>query len=147
MGINESRFSIMAVYRGQGASTYDIGEAPPFVNWTIVKGDTASFLVYLTDDARQPLTISDWTIEAEFKRPTTPVDPQIITDSATILFTINPTQDLADEDGEFKVNLTAAQTAQLRTNDIFDIELRLPQNTLVWTVAQGKITLLEDVTN
>ena len=137
----------MAVFRGQGASTYDIGEAPPFVNWTIVKGDTASFLVYLTDDARQPLTISDWTIEAEFKRPTTPVDPQIITDSATILFTINPTQDLADEDGEFKVNLTAAQTAQLRTNDIFDIELRLPQNTLVWTVAQGKITLLEDVTN
>jgi len=137
----------MAVYRGQGASTYDIGEAPPFVNWTIVKGDTASFLVYLTDDARQPLTISDWTIEAEFKRPTTPVDPQIITDSATILFTINPTQDLADEDGEFKVNLTAAQTAQLRTNDIFDIELRLPQNTLVWTVALGKITLLEDVTN
>jgi len=137
----------MAIYRGQGASTYDIGEAPPFVNWTIVKGDTASFLVYLTDDARQPLTISDWTIEAEFKRPTTPVDPQIITDSATILFTINPTQDLADEDGEFKVNLTAAQTAQLRTNDIFDIELRLPQNTLVWTVAQGKITLLEDVTN
>jgi hypothetical protein len=147
MGINESRFSIMAVFRGQGASTYDIGEAPPFVNWTIVKGDTASFMVYLTDDARQPLTIPDWTIEAEFKRPTTIVDPQIITDSATILFTINPAQDLDDEDGEFKVNLTAAQTAQLRTNDIFDIELRLPQNTLVWTVAQGKITLLEDVTN
>jgi hypothetical protein len=137
----------MAIYRGQGASTYDIGEAPPFVNWTIVKGDTASFMVYLTDDTRQPLNISDWTIEAEFKRPTTPVDPQIITDSATILFTINPTQDLDDEDGEFKVNLTAAQTAQLRTSDIFDIELRLPQNTLVWTVAQGKITLLEDVTN
>jgi hypothetical protein len=137
----------MAVYRGQGASTYDIGEAPPFVNWTIVKGDTASFMVYLTDDTRQPLTISDWTIEAEFKRPTTPVDPQIITDSATLLFTINPSQDLDDEDGEFKVNLTAAQTAELRTNDIFDIELRLPQNTLVWTVAQGKITLLEDVTN
>jgi hypothetical protein len=137
----------MAVFRGQGASTYDIGEAPPFVNWTIVKGDTASFMVYLTDDTRQPLTISDWTIEAEFKRPTTPVDPQIITDSATLLFTINPSQDLDDEDGEFKVNLTAAQTAELRTNDIFDIELRLPQNTLVWTVAQGKITLLEDVTN
>jgi hypothetical protein len=147
MGINESRFSIMAIYRGQGASTYDIGEAPPFLNWTIVKGDTASFKVYLTDDTRQPLRIPDWTIEAEFKRPTAPVDPQIITDSATILFTINPAQDLDDEDGEFKVNLTAAQTAQLRTNDIFDIELRLPQNTLVWTVAQGKIILLEDVTN
>jgi len=137
----------MATLRGQGASTYDIGEAPPFVNWTIVKGDTASFLVYLTDDTKQPLNIPDWTIEAEFKRPTTIVDPQIITDTATIIFTINPAQDPDDEDGEFKVNLTAAQTTQLRTDDIFDIELRLPQNTLVWTVAQGKITLLEDVTN
>jgi hypothetical protein len=137
----------MATYRGQGASTYDIGEAPPFVNWTIVKGDTASFMVYLTDDTQQPLNIPDWTIEAEFKRPTTIVDPQIITDTATILFTVNPAQDQDDEDGEFKINLTAAQTAQLRTDDIFDIELHLPQNTLVWTVAQGKITLLEDVTN
>jgi len=137
----------MATYRGQGASTYDIGEKPPFVNWTIVKGDTASFMVYLTDDSKQPLVIDDWDIEVEFKRPTTPVDPQIITDAATLIFTIFPEQDLEDLDGEFKVKLTAAQTTLLRTNDIFDIELRLPQNTLVWTVAQGKITLLEDVTN
>ena len=137
----------MATYRGQGASTYDIGEKPPFVNWTIVKGDTASFRVYLTDDAKEPLNIPDWDIEVEFKRPTTPVEPQIITDTATLVFSITPEQDLEDEDGEFKVNLSAAQTAQLRTNDIFDIELRLPQNTLVWTVAQGKIILLEDVTN
>jgi hypothetical protein len=137
----------MATYRGQGASTYDIGEKPPFINWTIVKGDTASFMVYVTDDDKQPLNIPDWTIEVEFKRPTTPVEPQIITDTATLIFTITPEQDLDDADGEFKVNLTAAQTALLRTNDIFDIELRLPQDTLVWTVAQGKITLLEDVTN
>lgn len=137
----------MATYRGQGASTYDIGEKPPFVNWTIVKGDTASFKVYLTDDAKLPLDIPSWDIEVEFKRPTNPVNPQIITDAATLIFTIFPEQDLEDLDGEFKVNLTAAQTAQLRTNDIFDIEIRLPQNTLVWTVAQGKITLLEDVTN
>jgi hypothetical protein len=137
----------MATYRGQGASTYDIGEKPPFINWTIVKGDTASFMVYVTDDAKQPLNIPDWTIEVEFKRPTTPVEPQIITDTATLIFTITPEQDLDDADGEFKVNLTAAQTALLRTNDIFDIELRLPQDTLVWTVAQGKISLLEDVTN
>jgi hypothetical protein len=137
----------MATYRGQGASNYDIGEAPPFINWTIVKGDTASFSVYVTDDAKEPLTIDDWDIEVEFKRPTTPVEPQIITDTSTLIFSITPEQDLEDEDGEFKVNLTAEQTAQLRTNDIFDIELRLPQNTLVWTVAQGKIILLEDVTN
>ena len=137
----------MATYRGQGASTYDIGEKPPFINWTIVKGDTASFKVYLTDDDKQPLEISDWTIDAEFKRPTTTVEPQIITDTATLIFTLAPEQDVDDADGEFKINLTAAQTTLLRTNDIFDIELRLPQNALVWTVAQGKITLLEDVTN
>jgi hypothetical protein len=137
----------MATYRGQGASTYNIGEAPPFINWTIVKGDTASFKVYLTDDAKQPLEIPNWDIEVEFKRPTTPVEPQTITDVATLLFTITPEQDLEDLYGEFKVNLTAAQTTLLRTNDIFDIEISLPQNTLVWTVAQGKITLLEDVTN
>ena len=136
----------MATYRGQ-SSTYDIGEKPPFVNWTIVKGDTASFKVYLTDDSKEHLTIDDWDIEVEFKRPTTPVDPQIITDTASLIFTITPEQDLDDADGEFKVNITAAQSAELRTNDIFDIELRLPQNTLVWTVAQGKIILLEDVTN
>ena len=137
----------MATYRGQGASTYDIGEKPPFVNWTIVKGDTASFMVYLTDDAKQPLVIPDWRIKVEFKRPNTPVNPQIITDAATLIVAITPEQDLEDGDGEFKVKLTAGQTSLLRTNDIFDIEISLPQNTLVWTVAQGKITLLEDVTN
>lgn len=138
----------MATFRGQGASTYDIGEAPPFVNWTIVKGDTASFKIYLTDDSKIPLNIPDWTIEAEFKRPTTtPVVSGEITDTATLIFTLTPEQDLEDADGEFKINLTAAQSALLRTNDIFDVELRLPQDTLVWTVAQGKITLLEDVTN
>lgn len=137
----------MATYRGQGASTYDIGEAPPYVNWTIVKGDTASFRVYLTDDAKQPLNIPDWNIEVEFKRPNAPVVSGKITDDATLIFSINPEQDLEDAVGEFKVNLTAEQTGQLQTDDIFDIELRLPQDTLVWTVAQGKIILLEDVTN
>ncbi len=137
----------MATYRGQGASTYDIGEKPPYVNWTIVKGDTASFRVYLTDDAKQPLNIPDWTIKVEFKRPDAPVTPGQITDDATLIFYINPEQDVDDADGEFKVNLTADQTSDLQTNDIFDIELRLPQDTLVWTVAQGKIILLEDVTN
>ena len=99
----------MATFRGQGASTYNIGEAPPFVNWTIVKGDTASFKIYLTDDSKIPLNIPDWTIEAEFKRPTTtPVVSGEITDTATLIFTLTPEQDLEDADGEFKINLTAA---------------------------------------
>ena len=136
----------MATYRGQ-ASTYDIGEAPPFVNWTFVKGDTASFKVYLTDDARVPLNIPDWNISMQIKRPTTdPVVPGQITDTATLLYTLTPTQDENDLVGEFAVSLTAAQTATLRTNDIFDIEVSLPADAIVWTVAQGKLIVLEDVT-
>ena len=137
----------MATLRGSSTGTYDIGEAPPFVNWTFVKGDTASFRVYVTDDARQPLNIPDWTISMQIKRPTTtPVIPGEITDTATLMYTIVPAPDADDADGEFTVSLTSAQTTALRTNDIFDIELSLPADSIVWTVAQGKVTVLEDVT-
>jgi len=136
----------MATYRGQ-ASTYDIGEAPPFVNWTFVRGDTSSFKVYLTDDAKLPLNIPDWRISMQIKRPTTtPVVPGVITDTATLLLTLVPIQDANDLIGEFTVSLTAAQTLTLNTNDIFDIEVSLPQDAIVWTVAQGKLIVLEDVT-
>lgn len=137
----------MATYRGSGSGTYNIGERPPYVNWTVVRGDTASFRVYVTDDERQPLNIPDWTIQMEIKRPTTnPVIPGQITDTATLLYTITPEQDADDGPGEFTVSLTAAQSLTLQTNDIWDIELSLPQNEIVWTVAQGKMTILEDVT-
>jgi hypothetical protein len=137
----------MATYRGSGSGTYNIGERPPYVNWTVVRGDTASFRVYVTDDERQPLNISDWTIQMEIKRPTTnPVIPGQITDTATLLYTITPAADEDDGPGEFTVSLTAAQTLTLQTNDIWDIELSLAQNEIVWTVAQGKMTILEDVT-
>ena len=33
------------------------------------------------------------------------------------------------------------------TNDIFDIQLSIAQNDIVWTVAQGRIIVLEDVTD
>lgn len=137
----------MATYRGSGSGTYDIGERPPFVNWTFVKGDTASFKVYVTDDAREPLTIADWNISMQIKRPTTnPVVPGQITDTATLLYTLSPEPDEDDGPGEFTVFLTAAQTATLQTNDIFDIELSLTADQIVWTVAQGKLVVLEDVT-
>lgn len=136
----------MATYRGQ-TSTYDIGERPPFVNWTFVKGDTASFKVYLTDDAKVPLNIPDWNISMQIKRPTTsPVVPGQITDIATLIYTLTPIQDADDLIGEFTVSLTAEQTLNLRTNDIFDIEVSLGGDAIVWTVAQGKLIVLEDVT-
>ncbi len=137
----------MATFRGSGSGTYNIGERPPYVNWPVVRGDTAAFRVYLTDDERQPLVIGDWTISMQIKRPTTsPVVPGQITDTATLLYTLTPAPDADDEVGEFTVSLTAAQTTTLETNDIWDIEVSLPQDEIVWTVAQGKMTILEDVT-
>jgi hypothetical protein len=138
----------MATYRGQETqSTYDIGEKPPFVNWTFVKGDTSAFSVYLTDDAGVPLNIPDWDISMQIKRPTTnPVVSGEITDTANLLYTLTPAPANDDDDGEFTVSLTSTQTAALQTNDIFDIEVSLEQDQIVWTVAQGKIIVLEDVT-
>ena len=136
----------MATYRGSGSGTYDIGEKPPFVNWTFVKGDTASFRVYVTDDNRSPLNIPDWNISMQIKRPNISLQEGQVTDDAELLYTLTPAPANDDESGEFTVSLTAVQTGTLMTNDIFDIELSLPQDDIVWTVAQGKLIVLEDVT-
>ena len=135
----------MATTRGS-ASSYDVGSRPPTVRWTFVRGDSASFKVYLTDDAKQPLVIGDWEIEMQIKRPTNSADKGIITDVATLILTINPTADLDDGPGEFKVNLTSSQTNILETGDIFDIQLSQNLTGIVWTVAQGSVVVLEDVT-
>ena len=112
---------------------YDIGNEPPRVAWTVVRGDTASFKAYVSDDARMPLNIPDWTIQMEIKR------------GGSIITSTTPEQDADDLDGEFTVSLTAAQTRILETGDIFDIQLSAPQT--VWTVCQGSMVIIEDVTD
>jgi hypothetical protein len=126
---------------------YNVGNTPPEVTWTVVRGDTAAFKVYVTDDSKTPLNIPDWTIEVEIKRPTSSADLGVITDQASLILTLLPEQDADDEDGEFTVSLTAAQSAILQTGDIFDIELRTVSDEIVWTVAQGRMIVIEDVTN
>ena len=133
----------MATYRGTGQSRYDIGDAPPLVVWTIVKGDTAAFRVYVTDDAKAPLVIADWNISAEFRRPD--IADNFDQDTAGTVFVLTPAPEDNDGDGEFTVKLTSSQSNQLRTGDVFDIELSDPDR--VWTVARGKMVVLEDVTD
>lgn len=125
--------------------TYNVGNTPPEVVWTVVRGDTASFKVYVTDDAKQPLTIADWSISMKVKRPTDPVNAGIITDAATTILTLTPEADPDDALGEFTVSLAALQSLILQTGDIFDIQLTDP--TRVWTVAQGRMAIIEDVTD
>lgn len=136
----------MATTRGS-ASSYDVGNKPPVVNWTIVRGDTASFRVYVTDDAKQPLNIPDWDISMKIKRPSASINSGVITDDATLVMTLTPAADADDVPGEFTVSLTASESVQLETGDIFDIQLSTDGNLIVWTVAQGKLIVLEDVTD
>lgn len=136
----------MATTRGS-SGTYNIGEKPPTVIWTVVKGDTSAFKVYVTDDAKEPLNIPDWTIAMKVKRPNTGQKIGVITDNATEVMSLTPAQDENDLPGEFTVFLSASESVILQTGDIFDIQLSLPQDTLVWTVAQGSLVILEDVTD
>ena len=134
----------MATSRGSSGS-YDVGNKPPLVRWTVVRGDTSAFRVYVTDDNKDPLTIADWTIDMEIKRPNDPQETSFMTDDATIIITLIPEAQPDDGAGEFTVSLTAEQSSVLETGDIFDIELSDADR--VWTVAQGSMIILEDVTN
>jgi hypothetical protein len=140
----------MATLRGS-SSSYNVGNTPPRVTWTIVRGDTAAFKVYVTDDERAPLNLDDWSIEMQIKRPTNPTNIGTITSetmiTATLILTLTPEQDVDDADGEFTVSLTALQSEILQTGDLFDIELSTAQRSTVWTVAQGSVLVLEDVTD
>ena len=134
----------MATTRG-ASGQYDIGNKPPTVLWTVVRGDTSGFKVYATDDAKQPLNIPDWTIAMKIKRPNNSSDLGVITDDATVILHLHPRADDDDLVGEFTVWLTAAESVQLETGDIFDIQLS--DSTRVWTVCQGSMKILEDVTD
>jgi hypothetical protein len=136
----------MATLRGS-SSSYNVGNTPPRVTWTIVRGDTAAFKVYVTDDERAPLNLEDWSIEMQIKRPENLSNAGVITDAAALVLTLYPQQDPDDAAGEFTVSLSALQSGLLETGDIFDIELSTDQDQIVWTVAQGSVVILEDVTD
>lgn len=126
-------------------NSYSVGNIPPQVVWTVVRGDTAAFRVYLTDDTKTALTIEDWDIAMKIKRPNLAKNLGVITDDATLILTLTPGPDADDANGEFTVSLTAEESEILETGDIFDIQVS--QVGTVWTVAQGKMVILEDVTD
>jgi hypothetical protein len=135
----------MATYRSSSRRSYNLGATPPELVWTIVRGDTSAFRVYVEDDSGTPLTISEWTIDLEIKRPTNSTNLGIITDDANLVVELYPVETSSDGDGEFTVFLNSANSTLLETGDIFDIELT--DGFRVWTVGQGSIVVFEDVTN
>ena len=125
----------MAQYRNQG--NVSIGSEPPQSGWTIVRGDTASFKMYVQDDSGNPLVVEDWTISMDFYRPSTD----------TVVLEITPAADPDDGPGEFTVFLAHDETEILETSDEFDIQMATTGNTIVWTVLQGTINMIEDITD
>lgn len=126
-------------------SAYSVGNRPPMVTWTVVRGDTAAFKAYVTDDAKQPLVISDWSISMKIKRPNVLGKEVVITDDASLIMTLTPAAEIDELPGYFTVSLAADESQILETGDIFDIQLTQPER--VWTVAQGSMVILEDVTD
>jgi hypothetical protein len=125
----------MAEYRSQ--SNISIGSEPPQSVWTIVRGDTASFKMYVQNDNKDPLVIDDWNISMDFYRPST----------SSVVLTVTPEADAGDGPGEFTVYLAYDETEILETDDQFDIQMANSGNTIVWTVLQGKVKMVEDITD
>ena len=122
----------MATYRGQGTDSFSIGAAPPTVLWTVVRGDTAAFRVYVTDDAKAALDLATWTIDLEIRR------------GGNLIVSLAPQPVGATELGYFVVTLLPDQSEILETEDVFDIQLSDASRT--WTICKGTITVIEDVT-
>ena len=124
----------------------EIGAAPPIVRWTVVKGDSASFRIYVEDDQGNELDYdttsagdtTGWDISGEFRRYSDNTGDDL-------LFTVYPDQTEFDDAGEFTVTLSPAQSKILRTGDVFDIQLR-DGYTRVWTVCQGEMIMIGEVT-
>ena len=124
---------------------YPVGNVPPLVTWTVVRGDTAAFRVYVTDDTKAALNVTSWTKSMQIKRPTVEQTVPEMTDAATLITSVTPASIAGDGVGEFTVKLTASQTNRLETGDLFDIEIK--DATRIWTVCQGSMIVIEDITN
>ena len=128
----------MATFRNQPTDSYALGAAPPEIRWTVVRGDSAAFRVYVTNDAREPLLLDDWEVAMDVYRPST--------DDVVLSLSPEPIE-FQDTEGSFTVNLTSSQSELLETGDIFDIQLtELLSEGRVWTVAKGSMVIIEDVT-
>ena len=124
----------MTEYRTQPNRTVNLGSVPPEIVWTVVKGDTASFRVFVYDDEKNPIDLIDWNFAVDFYRP----------DTEETILSITPEITEDDETGSFTVSLGASESDQLETDDQFDIQIS--NENVVWTVGIGKMIMIGDIT-
>lgn len=129
----------MATFRNQITDSYALGSTPPEIRWTVVRGDSAAFRVYVTDDERNPLLLEEWEVAMDIYRPSS--------EEVVVSLTPGPIE-FQDVEGSFTVSLTSSQSELLQTGDVFDIQLtELGSGARVWTVAKGSMVIVEDITN
>ena len=126
----------MAQYRGYGSQSFAVGYEPPTITWTVVKGDTASFRVYVTDNDQNPIDIDSWTISMDI----------VPANTTTPVVELSPGPTVDDGPGEFTVSLTSAESELLNTGDRFDIQMSNTSPAAVWTVGQGTMIMIDSVT-
>jgi hypothetical protein len=130
----------MATLRNSTTGAYLVGNTPPEITWTVVRGDTSAFTIYVTDDLLAPLYVPEWDIQMDIKR----------NGLAVVSLVPVPTPDpdqLGDyKDGDLTVSLTSTQSNILETGDVFDIQMTNESLSKVWTVAKGSVIVIEDIT-
>ena len=119
-------------------ATYNIGNKPPLVNWTLVSGDSAAFRIYVEDDLQEPINVNEWSIKADFRRYSDDIGDDLV-------FTTIPAPTGFDDAGEFTVFVSPAESRLLATGDVFDVQLS--DATRVWTVCQGEVLIIGDITD
>ena len=135
---------MVAQYRGsQVGGSYSVGGELPQVKWTVVRGDTASFRVFVYDDDGDPLDLTEWTLAMDVERQY--YDNAGEATTSEIIISLTPAITGEDEPtGSFTVSLLSEESEILETDDAFDIQIS--DETRVWTLAQGTMTIIEDIT-
>lgn len=117
------------------------GANPAHVQWTVVRGDTATLRVdFLQDDEVSPLDISNWTFESTSYDPSGQVldSLQITTGNGYVIITATP-----------DVTLNWGNTYSTVVAELpFDLQVTINDNDnySTWTPVLGTICVLGDVT-
>jgi hypothetical protein len=135
---------MVAQYRGsQAGGSYSVGAEPPIVAWTVVRGDTASFRVFVYDDDGDDLDLATWTLAMDIERQYYDGNGEATT--SEIILSLTPAITGEDEEtGSFTVSLLSEESEILETDDAFDIQIS--DASRVWTLARGTMKIIEDIT-
>lgn len=117
------------------------GATPANIQWTVVRGDSASFTVdFLENDESTSFDTSDWTYSATAYDPTSDVlDELTVTVEGSLVTVTAPAEVTANWGTKYKVVV-----AELS----FDLQAKIPDgdSTITWTPVIGTICVLGNVT-